>query len=185
MTEVLIWTPGVVLPPIALTPAINAAITDALTPVQTVALTAWAEARSRFEPGRGWVPNPIEALADVVNVIDNRVQDRRWKAMGHKGACLAWRQFSCWDARGGPDNYWALLERAQRLLAGELPSNKLLGCLALAEGCLAGSMVDTLNTATHYYSPASMVPPGRVPAWVKGAMLTAERFGHRFYAKVT
>ena len=167
-----------------LTAAAVETMTTTLSPAQTMALTAWAEARSRLEPGKGWVANPIDAMVDILNVIDNRAHDPRWQAKGHKGICLQRRQFSCWDRRGGAENFHALLDRAQRLLAGEPTSPKLLSCLAAAEGCLAGALIDTLGAATHYYSPASMVPLGRMPAWVVGATWTAERYGHRFYRSV-
>lgn len=185
MTVAAVWSPGIVVAGVDLSPAIVTAIQNALSPAQTVALTAWAEARSRLEPGRGWVSNPIEAMADIVNILDNRAKDRRWKAGGHKGACLAFRQFSCWAPLDGVANFHEVMTRAQRLLAGETPSDKLLNCLALAEGAIGGSMTDTLLGATHYYAPASMVPKGRVPTWaVPPARFVLERFGHRFYAAV-
>lgn len=181
MSTVVAWHPGVILPRASLTRDIVAAIQVALSPAQTLAVTAWAEGRSRLEPGRGWVSNPLEAQIDILNVIDNRVKDRRWMPLGHKGVCLQRRQFSCWDTVDGADNFFALLQRAQRMLAGELDADPLL---AAAEGCVVGALADSLTDATHYYAPASMMPPGRVPAWVAGATLSAERFGHRFYRHV-
>src|SRR3990167_954652 len=109
MTDVLTWAPGVILSSETLTKADIRALTDALSPAQVMALTMWAEARARYEPGKGWVANPLDALVDVGNVIDNRVKDSRWHALGHKGVCLQRRQFSCWDTLGGPDNFYALL----------------------------------------------------------------------------
>ena len=76
------------------------------------------------------------------------------------------------------------MARAQRLIAGEQPTDELDGCLAVAEGIVGGTFADHLQGASHYYAPASMVPPGRVPAWVEGATLTAERWGHKFYRSV-
>ena len=185
MTDVLTWQPGVVLRPEALTKTDIHGITDALSPAQVMALTMWAEARSRLEPGKGWVPNPLDALVDIGNVIDNRVKDPCWHALGHKGVCLQRRQFSCWDSLGGPDNFRDLLSCAQEMLAGLQPTTKLQACLDVAEAFLAGRHLDLIAHATHYYAPASMVPLGRVPAWVPGAVLTVERYGHRFYRNVT
>jgi len=179
-----LWRPGVIIQTEQLTAGIIEAIKVALKPEQTVALTAWAEARSRFD-GRRWVSNSIDAMADIVNVISNRSKDPRWKAMGHKGVCLARRQFSCWDTLGGPANFYAVISEAQNLMASKLPENTLLNCLALAEVCVHSEMLDTLDTATHYYAPASMLPKGAVPKWiVPPAVLTAERHGHRFYKNV-
>lgn len=173
-----------------LTAPVVGSVLDALSPAQTIALTAWAEARSRLVPGHGWVSNPTEALADVVNVIQNRAGDRRWAHLGHKGVCLARAQFSCWLPHAGADsnhdpehladNFEALMARAQQLLAGVEPSDKLRDCLALAEGALSGAMVDSLDGATHYF--ATWIAP---PTWTRPpARLVADRFGHRFYSHV-
>ena len=180
-----LWRPGIVLPSDKLAAGVISEIKNALTPAQAVALTAWAEARSRFD-GRKWVSNPLDAMVDIINIIDNRAKDPRWAAVGHKGVCLARRQFSCWDTLGGPANFYALMDRAQRLLAGQLPTDKLLGCLAAATGCVEGkSLVDTLSGSTHYYAPASMLPAGAVPPWIKPpARFVTERHGHRFYTNV-
>src|SRR3990167_889689 len=118
----LTWAPGVVFQPTALTKADIHALTDALSPAQVMGLTMWAEARARYEPGKGWVANPIDALVDVGNVIDNRVKDPRWHQLGHKGVCLQRGQFSCWDRHGGPENLHALLICAQEMLAGLTPT---------------------------------------------------------------
>lgn len=182
-----LWKPGVILAPEHLTRGIIQEIKDALSMEQAVGLTAWAEARSGFD-GRKWVSNPIDAMADIVNVIDNRAKA---KDIPHKKVCHARWAFSCWEPKGGPDdpkdaddlaeNFEQLMDRSQRLLAGQQPTDKLLGCLALAHGV----MVDTLSGATHYYAPFSMVPKDRVPAWAAPpAVLVTERHGHKFYNKV-
>jgi hypothetical protein len=156
-----------------------AGIVDALSPAQTVALTLWAEARARLEPRRGWVANPIDAMADVANVIVNRTRDRRWRRLGFKGTCLARAQFSCW-LPAPPRNDDALMRRARELLAGRLPTDVLLDCLALADACLDGRTIDRLHGATHYY--ATWIAP---PAWTRPpARFVAERYGQRFYAGV-
>ena len=48
MSNVTTWHPGVILPPEKLTPEIIAAIKASLFPQHVVALTAGAEARSRY-----------------------------------------------------------------------------------------------------------------------------------------
>lgn len=190
-TAVTTWHPGVILPREQLNPDLCVGIQLALSAAQTLALTCWAEARSRFVKGTGWVSNPIDAMADIVNVVDNRVRDPRWAKFGHKGTCLQRFQFSCWLPRAGADNdhdpqhladnFEALMDRAQRLLAGETPTDKLLNCLALAEGAIGGAMVDGLGAATHYYAHEAIAPP----AWsLPPAAMTAERWGHRFFKGV-
>lgn len=177
-------------------------VIGALSPQETVALTAWAEARSRFvlkgHDKHGvfgdWLTNPLDAMRDVIEVIDNRVKDgrARWKGRDHKGICLEPYAFSCWlphnggDSNHDPqhlaDNYEALIGRAQRLLAGETPSDTLAGCLAFADATVAGTPIlpAVLPGATHYY--ATWISP---PTWcAPPAVFVAERFGHRFYRGV-
>ena len=172
------WHPGIVLPKDQLTPDLCASIKFALNDEQALALTCFGEARSRFEHGKGWVPNPVEALADVANVVANRLADPRWSKYGIKGICHQRRQYSCWDTLGGPDNFFTLMNRAQRLLAGELP-DELLSSLAVAHAL--DVLVDTLGQATHYFAHDAIDPP----VWaVPPAYETERRFGHSFWAHV-
>ena len=184
------WHPGIVLPSSGLTPDIIAAIKVALSPAQTLALTAWAEGRSRLVPGAGWVATPLPAMANVINVCQNRAADKRWSRLGLKNVPLVRWAFSCWEPKGGPDinhdplqladNFETLMNRAQRLLAGEEPSDKLRDCLAVAEGCVAGAMVDSLFGSTHYYAEW-MNPP---PKWANGLTPVVTEYGHRFFVGV-
>jgi hypothetical protein len=151
----------------------------ALSPVQRVALTAWAEARSRFEGGR-WIRNPQHAMADIVNVIDNRARDPRWRRLGHAGVCYYPWAFSCWWPNGGRKNFDALIGTAQQLLAGEDVGPVLGDCLALAAIAVDGRFIDGLQSATHYHATWLSAPSWTRPP----AVLTAERYGHRFFAGV-
>jgi hypothetical protein len=184
------WKPGTVLSPSALDAAAIEEIKRYLlrNPVPTMALTGWAEARSRLEPGVGWVSNPLDAMCDVINVIDNRVRAKR--EAGYAEACLRRWQFSCWEPTAGADtnadphhladNFEALMDRAQRLLANQKVTPKLSICLNVAEAFYRGTHPDMLSGATHYY--ATWIAP---PTWTRPpAELVLERFGHRFYRKV-
>jgi N-acetylmuramoyl-L-alanine amidase len=155
-------------------------LTAALSPAETMALTALRESESRLEKGR-WIPNPFDAHLDILEVIDTRAKDRRWAHLGHKGVCLAPWQFSCWKLGGGADNYFRLLKQAQQLLTDDpkIPM-RLAQLVAAAEGCLAGALVHTLDGATHYH--ADTLAP--FPAWTAGARRTEARYGHIFYAGV-
>ena len=155
-------------------------ITDALSPVQTLALTMWAEGRARLDPSRGWVANPVAAMADVANVVVNRARDLRWRRLTVKEICLQPAQFSCWRPIGGVGNYEALMQEARRLIAGEDPPPALRACLEIAAACAAGTFVDRLNGATHYYATWSPAPRWAAPP----ARAVAERWGHRFCAGV-
>jgi len=163
-----------------LAPAAVAEITGSLSAAQTVALTMWAEGRSRLEPNRGWVPNPVAAMADVANVIVNRIHDARWRRLTLKEICLQRAQFSCWLPIGGAGNYDALMREAQQLLAGADPGQTLGACLDVASACVAGTFRDRLDGATHYH--ATWTPP---PRWAAPpARFVVERWGHRFYTEV-
>ena len=183
------WKPGLILTPDELTPAAIGLIKACLSPVHVVGITAWREAEARFEDGH-WTPNPVEAMADIANIVNNRANDKRWSAKGYKGVCLARWQFSCWEPNGGPDdpkdidtlaeNFEVVMYAAQKLIAGVRPSGKLQACMGIAEGCVAGYMTDTLSNATHYY--ATWIAP---PRWAQPpSRFIVERYGHRFYAGV-
>jgi hypothetical protein len=164
----------------------TAKLTAALSPVQTLALTAWAEARSMLVPGKGWRPAPMRARACVVNVVLNRVKVGRlaWGGGTVKGVCLAPSQFSCWRPVQGEANYVALVALAEQVLAGTATDALYRECEALALVGVAGLLVDSTKGATHYYSPASMVPKGRVPAWAVGQTPVADVDGHLFFKGV-
>jgi len=163
-----------------LTPSAVAEIIRVLSAAQTLALTMWAEGRSRLEPRRGWVANPVAAMADVANVIVNRLQDSRWRRLTLKDVCLQRAQFSCWLPIGGADNHEALMREAQQLLAGEEPGPALKACLDIAGVCVAGGFRDRLEGATHYHATWAPAPRWTAPP----ARCVAERWGHRFYAGV-
>jgi len=184
---VTVWHPGVVLPAIDLTPAIIMAIKAELTPAQTLALTCWREAEARFEHGR-WVPNPVEAMLDILEVIDYRAQDKRWRDRGHKGVCLQRWAFSCWEPKGGPDdpkdadllaeNFEAVIYAAQRMIGGVKPTGKLRACFSAADACVGGSIRHTLpERTTHYF--ADSMPAW--PIWARDHQPVAHRFGHIFF----
>ncbi len=203
MSGVTTWHAGLVLAPIDLTPPIVAAIKDALSPAETLGLTMWAEARSRLERGR-WVSNPIDAMVDIANVVDNRTTSPRpahrakWGTLGHKGVCLARWQFSCWEPTGGPDdpsdadllaeNFEALMDRCQRLVAGELPTAKLAVCIDVAQSFIDGRHPNLLGEGVcHYYAEWMPVPPAWAfldKARTQRRTPAAHRHGHLFFANV-
>lgn len=203
MSTVTTWHPGIVLPPIDLTPLIIAAIKAALSPAQTLGLTMWAEARSRFERGR-WVSNPIDAMADIANVVDNRTTStlpahrKKWAHLDHKGICLARWQFSCWEPTGGPDdpsdpdllaeNFEALMARCQGLLAGELATPKLAVCIDVAQSFIDHTHPNLLGDGVcHYYAEWMPTPPAWAfvdQARTRPRTPVAHRHGHLFFAGV-
>lgn len=165
----------------------DAEVIAALDDRQTLALTAWAEARQvpRHDPDSH---SPIEELVAVMVVVRNRLaHPSKWRAVitsltgpntwSYKSVCLAPNQFSCWTAGSGA-NHDALMVQA-RLLAEMCPDAtglnpnldpELRECLYLADGAISGVLIDRTNGATMYWAPASMVPPGRVPTWAAGKL---------------
>lgn len=138
---------------------------------QTLALTAWAEAR-QVPRGHPRDHSPVEELIAVMVVVRNRrARFSRWRATdaSYKAICLAPRQFSCWNP-GTDRNHLALMALAQLVILGVTdpppPAQALFDeCLYLADGVIAGTLIDRTGGATSYYAPAAMIPPGRVPVW--------------------
>ncbi len=148
-----------------------------LTPAQRVGLTLYGEARGSSRALR----------MAIASTIGNRVkaQRPRW-GLTADAVCLARAQFSCWSPAGGAANHQVVLNAARLLIAGDaleqLPM--LRECLALGAEVVARVLPDTVNGATHYYSPAAMVPRNRVPAWAVGLDPVAIVDGTRFFAGV-
>lgn len=147
-----------------------------LTPAQIVGVTLYGEAR-------GSSPALREGIASV---ITNRVAAQR-EAWGLTPAavCLAHGQFSCWSPAGGDANYRVVMVAADLLAAGmPMLAAPLRACLALGTAVADGVWVDTVHGATHYYSPAAMVPKNQVPAWAAGLEPVAVIDSTRFYKGV-
>lgn len=149
-----------------------------LTPAQRVGLTLYGEARGSSKALR----------AAIASAIGNRVkaQRPRW-GLTADAVCLARGQFSCWSPAGnGASNYRTVMNAA-RLVAtgGDVGTLPVLGeCLALGAEVVAAVLPDTVHGATHYYSPAAMVPRNRVPPWAVGLEPVAVVDGTRFFAGV-
>lgn len=151
-------------------------ILAALDDRRTLALTAWAEARQvpRDIPSDH---SPVEELIAVMVVVRNRrARARRWRAAdaSYKAICLAPAQFSCWNPDSG-SNHDALMAIAGQLAL--MPDDSYsIGplideCLYLADGVIAGVLIDCTNLADSYYAPAAMEPRGRIPAGAVGRPL--------------
>jgi len=151
------------------------AVTDdevkaALTDHQALTLTLLGEARGER----------IEGRLAVACVIHNRMMKGGRSA---KSICLARSQFSCWWPWGGAANHALIMKWARTLtLGGAIPARTVLDeCAWIAEGVLAGRVLDAVNGATHYYSPQAMKPAGAVPSWAKKLEPVATIGGHLFF----
>lgn len=156
-----------------------------LSDVQVLALTAWAEARSKpvlVGTTIKWAPAGIQSRLAVMDVIINRAA-KGYRGTTVKEVCLFPGQFSCWSPKGGKENHEALLDMAHRALgvASLVPSRLYEETQYLARFAVEKLLVDITHGATHYYSPLSMVPRGSVPPWAKGKTPTAEVEGHLFF----
>jgi len=139
-------------------------IRGALSDVQVLALTCFAEARGDAKEGS----SSVEERIAVGCVCRNRL--RRPDRWGHsyREVCLAPKQFSCWNAGTDP-NHVALMAVAYRMATGQPTMDPLLDeTLFLADGIMRGVLLDRVNGAVSYYAPAAMKPPGRVPAAAVG-----------------
>lgn len=151
----------------------------ALKPTDVVALTLWGEGRSATADfDQDGIPDLLEAIGSVVL---NRVkaQHHAWGLTAHD-VCLAPAQFSCWNP-GADHNHQALLDAARHLVRGDVIGPILRQCLALAAEICTGTLRDTVDGATSYYTPAAMVPPERVPTWAVDLEPVAVVAGTRFY----
>lgn len=130
-----------------------------------LALTLWGEAR-----GEG-----LAGQIAVAWIIRNRVFDgksKSWWGEGYAGVCQKPWQFSCWNSND-PNFVYLLGAKA-------IPKGQYNRALEAANAVLDDTVADPTGGATHYY--ASSMP--KAPAWVKGATLTLQLGGHRFYKDV-
>lgn len=148
-------------------------IRNELTDRQATAVTVFGEARRERLVGQ-------HAIAWVIR---NRTLHPRRFGVGWKGVCLRPSQFSCWYEWGGPSNYAAVMAAAESLVNGRdpAPGSALARALQVADDVMTGVAPDPTGGADHYFAPAAMVPPGRVPVWAQGQEPTVVIDRHRFY----
>jgi N-acetylmuramoyl-L-alanine amidase len=121
--------------------------------------TIWGEARGEPEAGQ----------IAVIHVIRNRAIKRGTSAAVE---CKRPAQFSCWwDAQRPRLDSLRERDPAKYKLIGETVDR-------------AWAMADTVKGARHYYAPAGMVPPGRVPVWARGKTPAVTIGGHLFFNEV-
>lgn len=142
--------------------------------VRVAALTLIGEARGEGYDGR----------IAVVNTFHNRAAD---KGRQVADVCLQESQYSCWWGENDNAQYVRGLAAAvwfTRVPLSTHDARLFTLCKYLVGGVLTGALPDNTNGATHYYSPRSMVPVGRVPSWAKDRTPSAT-VGHSiFYAGV-
>lgn len=140
-----------------------------LSDLDVLALTLHHEAS-----GEG--PNGMTAVGCVIR---NRAAWGKWGPTV-RDVCLAHKQFSCWRPAGGTTNYGRLVLHADALRAGRQVA-VMAKAFSVARGILGGQVPDVTRGADHYYAPAAMLPPGRVPEWAVGVTPTTRIGGHVFF----
>lgn len=121
---------------------------------------------------------PVGQFA-VAMVIVNRLRDGRWgKSLAE--VCLWRAAFSGWySPRGNPPVKDANFAYACNLRDDD-PA--LTNARTVIQSALDAT-TDPTGGANHYYAPAAMVPPGKVPDWVTanpGTDMPAMRFCGKF-----
>lgn len=138
-------------------------ILDTLDERTTLAATMWAEGRGDWREGN----SSVEERIAIGCVVRNRLhQHKRFKAdvPTYRAVCLARAQFSCWSPIGGAENYRALMAALDGAFARPPRIDMLFAeSLYLADGLIAGVILDRTGGATNYYAPHAMKPVGRVP----------------------
>lgn len=140
-------------------------ILQLLTAPVTLALTMYGEARGDRVAGQD---SSVEERIAVGCVIRNRVNIKRSTEFGadYKDVCLHPLQFSCWN--NGGVNHAILMHLAERWTQKEPWDALAVETLFLATGIINDALIDQTQKATHYYAPAAMIPPGRVPSSAVG-----------------
>lgn len=126
-------------------------------PVDTVARTAWGEARGCGRAG----------MAHVVNVITNRANHPSWWGSSFASVCTQPYQFSCWNA--DDPNLHKLLNVTDADVDFRI-------ALDLARLAVAAQLPDETSGADSYYAAHSAAP-----FWVQRATLTFRDGWHLFY----
>ena len=128
--------------------------------IDTLARTAWGEAR-----GEG-----LQGMQAVCNVVMNRVKKGSWFGKTPKEVCLKKSQFSCWN-KSDP-NYSKLVSVTES--DKNFKSAKDLATLAVN-----GGLLDITNGATHYLALKSLKT---IPSWTRDMKHVASIGNHTFYA---
>ena len=141
----------------------------ALSPLDTLTLTLWGEARSER----------VEGKVAVGCVVRNRLRAKRF-GTDAKAVCLMPRQFSCWQQHDAAHkkNYVELIWAA-RALRNEAMTPQLKECVWVAGGILDDGLVDITRGACHYIHRSlwETTPP----LWTKGYESALSIGNHIFF----
>ena len=134
--------------------------TDEDQQIDTLARTAWGEARGE---GR-------EGMQAVCNVVMNRVKAGTWYGATPREVCLKKSQFSCWNYND--PNY-------SKLQAVNESDNNFALAKTLATLAVNNQLPDITNGATNYLALGSLK---KTPSWAGKMTKVASIGNHTFYA---
>lgn len=126
--------------------------------IDTLARTAWAEARGDGQDG----------MTAVMNVICTRANNPRWWGNNIANVCLKPWQFSCWNAND---------PNRAKLMAVTDSDPQFALALNLAELAVECVLPDITKGADSYYAMSMLEPP----AWATPDKFTAQVGSQRFY----
>lgn len=129
--------------------------------IDTIARTAWGEARGCGAAG----------MHAVINVIVNRADHPSWWGRSLIGVCVQPWQFSCRNA-GDPN-----LAKLEAVTGKDVAFQVALG---LASQAVAGTLLDLTDGADSYYALSMHTPP----TWARTATKTFADGWHVFYRTV-
>lgn len=118
-----------------------------------LALTVWGEARGE----------PVQGQVAVACVVRNRLKRVTHAVATWRGVCLAPWQFSCFNA--DDPNSGPIARAAVTLMTAAL-TPELAQALWIADGVIAGAVMDNTGGATHYLT--STLLKAKPPSWAKG-----------------
>jgi N-acetylmuramoyl-L-alanine amidase len=148
----------------------DAEIKAALTDLDVLWLTMWAEARNE----------PVQGQLAVGCVIRNRVRGKAWFGNTYAKACFKPWQFSCWNA-GADTNHVRLMALAgsvaRRQLYTVTPRIKQLKYLAA--GVFFDELEDCTAGADHYLTTDRLLDDP--PTWTKNQQPVSHIGAHTFF----
>jgi N-acetylmuramoyl-L-alanine amidase len=133
-----------------------------------LALTIWGESRSE----------PVEGQIAVACVVRNRLKKAGQPVKHWKDICLAPLQFSCFNP---DDPNFEKVQKAADMAMTALPTPELLQAMWIADGVIAGKVIDNTLGSTHYLTSALFA--SKPPAWAMGQTPTVT-IGHQVFLDV-
>jgi spore germination cell wall hydrolase CwlJ-like protein len=149
----------------------NDTLLSHLSPAEILALTIYGESRGER----------IEGQIAVGCVIRNRLLLSPKVYQSYHDVCLAKLQFSCWNE--DDPNRPVLLELANTMILGQYTADRVLKqCLWIAKGIEDWSILDNVNSSTHYLTTDLF--DNKRPSWARVIRSNPVDIGHHVFFNV-